>query len=107
NLKHPGHSVCPANSQTPQDRTPHEYNARPECDRLEHVAAPPNSAVDIDFARIAHRIGHIWERLASRRCGIQLASAMIRYHHRFRTVLHGAHGIVASDQTFHHDWQAS
>src|SRR5437588_4833483 len=55
NFQHMRGALLPASGQPPQDRSPDQHRTSAKRNRLKHIAAAPDSAVDIHFATIAHR----------------------------------------------------
>src|SRR5205085_11831475 len=98
-------ALLTAGAQSPQNRPAHQDRARSQRDRLEHIAPPPDAAIDVDLAPIAGRLDDMGQDFTGGRRGIELASAMIRNNDSLRSVFRRPARIIAPANSLHHDWQ--
>src|SRR5690606_14035885 len=60
-----------------EERTADEGALRTKAERLEHVLAGANTAVDVDFDAVADRIDDLRQHRDRRRRAVELAAAMV------------------------------
>src|SRR4051812_264513 len=105
NLKNVERALFAVEAQAPQNRSTDQDRARTECDCFQHVTASANSTINVNLATIAHRIDNGRQHLASRWRCIQLATAVIRNHNRFRAMLDCTSRVVSTTNSFYHNRQ--
>ena len=82
--------------QAPQDRAPDEHRPRSERERLEHIGAPTDTAVDEHVESPADRVDDRWQRIGARENRVELAAAVIRDDDAARAVLQGEPRVLAA-----------
>src|SRR5579883_1974503 len=65
------------NRDPPEYWTTNKDGTRPQCQRLEHIGSPTNTAVKIDFAASRHCFGDFGQCFDSRQRTIELPSPVI------------------------------
>src|SRR5579872_7013176 len=80
-----------------------ENAARTQADCFYDIAAAADSAIHQDFDLTVDGRDDFRQRAYGRRNRVQLPATMIRHYDRRRAFVHRAFGVLASQQSLHHD----
>ena len=101
--------ASPPVAKPPLDRPTDEHGARAEGQRLEHVGAAADAAVEVDLARrppaSATTGNDLGQRVERRDRAVHLSAAVVGDDHRVGPVLRREPRVVAADDALEHDRQ--
>ena len=87
------HTGLTIHRQAPEQRAPNEHGAGAQCQRFQHIRAPPNAAIEVDFALPVHRLDDLRQHLDTGEGRIQLPSPMVGNDDRPDSVLGAQAGV--------------
>ena len=97
--------ASPPSGEAGGDRPGDERRLRAERERLQHVGAAPDAAVDVDLAAPGDRLDDLGQRVERRRDPVELPAAVIRDDDPGRAVLDREQRVLARQQPLQHDRQ--
>src|SRR4029078_1943614 len=83
--------------QPPQVGPPDQHRPRAECERLDHVAAPANAAVEQNLNLVADRVRDTRPRADGRGRSIEVVTTMVGYRDGAHAGVDGALGLIDPD----------
>ena len=93
-LDDPLRAIGTVERKSPHERPSDHHGARPERERLEHVRAAPDPAVDDHVEGVANGIDHAGQGIRPREHGVELAAAVVGHDHAARAVLRRQPGVL-------------
>ena len=98
-------ALLAAGREAAEDGPAGERRARAEGERLEHVGAAADAAVDQHLDPLADRLDHLGQGVQRRGDAVELAPAVVRDDHRGRAVLGGQQRVLGGQDPLDHERQ--
>ena len=93
------------NAASPQERSSDQDRRRAEGERLDHVAASPDAAVDEDRHSSGHGLHHFGQRVQRAAHAVERPRAVIGDDDRLHAVFHSELGVFSGQDPLHHNRQ--
>ena len=104
-IQHAADTDLASDSEAPQIGTADKDGARSEREGLQHVGAPTDAAVHVDFGLSPGGLDDFPQHVRRGDCAVELSAAVIRDHDPLRAVCHRQSRVVGRQNSLQHERQ--